>query len=181
MLRPFPRCAHNGVGLVAILRCEPAVRGHHVAERMNFLMVACRVCGDFRRLFSVTAGALQILSYLLATRTRCVKILLGVALDLRRAASTSGDFIAKLSQPVGQLRLIDGRGKLLRSEEALRLKGAVLAVLALGDVEDDRVGVELWSGVALHGPGGVMLELRRYEFSRGFRRMVPANSGHSVM
>src|SRR5580700_5090663 len=118
---------------------------------MNLIMVACRMRGDFRGLFSVTAGAFQILSYLLASRTRCVKILLGVAFDLRGAASSSGDFIAKLSQPVGQLRLIDGRGKLLRSEEALRLQCAVLAVLALGDVEDDRVGVELWSGVAIHG------------------------------
>ena len=68
MLRPFSRRVHNGIGLVAVLGGKSAMCGHHVAERMNLLMIACRVRGDFRGLFSVTARAFQILSYLLATR-----------------------------------------------------------------------------------------------------------------
>jgi hypothetical protein len=32
MLRPFPRCVDNLIGLVAVLGGKPAVCGHHVAE-----------------------------------------------------------------------------------------------------------------------------------------------------
>jgi hypothetical protein len=77
--------------------------------------------------------------------------------------------------------LIDGRRELLGSEEALRLQGAVLAVLALCDVEDNGVSVELWRGVAIYGPGGVMFELGGNEFCRGLRRMVSANARHRVI
>jgi hypothetical protein len=109
--------------------------------------------GDLRGLFSKAACSFQILTNLLAAGTGCVEILLRAALDLRRATASSSDFIANLAKPIGQLGLVDGSGKLLRSEEALRLDRAVLAVLALGDVEDNGMGMELRRNVAIDRPG----------------------------
>jgi hypothetical protein len=86
-----------------------------------------------------------------------------------------------LAKPVGQLRLIDGGGKLLRGEEALRLDGAGLAVVALGDIEDDGVGMELRRNVAIDRAGGVVLELGGDEFGRGLGRMVAADAGLRVV
>ena len=181
VLRAFARHADHSLGLVAVLSGEFAVSRHDFTERVNFLAVARRMGGNFGGLFPVAAGTLQVFTDLLAAGTRCVKVLLRVALDLRRAASSRGDLVAELAQPVGQLRLINGRGELLRSEETLRLQGAVFPRLALRDIEDDGVGMELRSGVAVHGPGGVMLEFGGNEFGRGLRRMVPANPGHRVV
>jgi hypothetical protein len=181
MLGALPRRADNRIGLVAVLGSELAMRGHHFAQGVNFFAVTCRMCGNLRGFLPIATGALQVFAYLLTARTGGIKVLLRIALDLWGAATSGGDLITKLSEPVGQLRLIDGRGELLRGEEILWLKGAVLAVLALSDVEDDCVGVELRSGIAIHRTGGVMLELRGYEFSRGLRRMVPANAGHRVI
>jgi len=53
------------------------------------------VGGDFGGLFPVAAGTFQILPYLLAARAGSVQVFLGVALDLRGAASTGGDFICR--------------------------------------------------------------------------------------
>ncbi len=180
MLKPFARGADDGFGLVAEVGGELAMRGHDLAWRMNLLAVARGVRGDLRGLLSGAAGALQILANLLAARAGCVKILLRVALDLRRAAAANGDLVTKLAKPVSQLRLIDGGGELLRGEEALRLDGAGLAVVALGDIEDDGVGMELRRNVAIDRAGGVVLELGGDEFGRGFGRMVPADAGLRV-
>jgi hypothetical protein len=181
MLGAFPRRAHDSIGLVAVLSGKPTMGSHHFAQRVNLFAVASRVGGDFGGLFPVAAGTFQILPYLLAAGAGRVQVVLGVTLDLRGAASTGGDFITKLTQPVGQLRLVDGRGELLRGEETLRLQGAVLAVVTLGDIKDDGVSVELWSGVAVHGPGGIVLELGGNELCSGLRWMVPANAGHRVV
>ena len=161
MLEPFARGADDGFGLVSEVGGELAMRGHHFTGRVNFFAVAGGVRGDLCGLFAGAARALQILTNLLAARTRCVEILLRVALDLRRAAAASGDLVTELAKPVGQLGLIDGGGELLRREQALRLNGAGLAVVALGHVEDDRVGVQLRRNVTIHGAGGIMLELCR--------------------
>ena len=82
---------------------------------------------------------------------------------------------------VGQLGLIDGRGKLLRGEEALRLDGARLAVVALGDVENDGVGVQLRRDIAIDRAGGIMLELGGDKLARGFGRMIAADAGLRVV
>src|SRR5580698_4208874 len=92
---------------MAVLCGEPAVGGYYVAERMNFLVVAGRVRCNFGGLFSIAAGALKVFADLLAAWTRCVKILLRVAFDLRRATSARRNFVTKLSYPIGQFRLID--------------------------------------------------------------------------
>ena len=181
MLKPFARGADDGFGLVAEVGGELAMRRHDVGWRMNLFAVARGVRGDLGRLLPGAAGALQILANLLAARAGCVQILLRVALDFRRAAAANGDLVAKLAKPVSQLRLIDGRGELLRCEKALRLDCAGLAVLALGDIEDDGMGMELRRNITIDRAGGVVLELRGNELGRGFRRMVPADACLRVM
>ena len=61
------------------------------------------------------------------------------------------------------------------------LNGARGTVLALGHVEDDGVGVELRRGVAVHRPGGVMLELRRDELPGLLGGVVAADPRVSVL
>src|SRR5271165_1963652 len=143
MLKPFVCGADDGFGLVPEVGGELAMRGHYFRWRMDLLAVACGVCGDLGSLLSGAASALQILANLLAARTRCVKVFLRVAFDFRCAATANGDLVTELAKPVSQFRLIDGGGKLLRCEEALWLDGAGLAIVALGDIEDYGVCMEL--------------------------------------
>ena len=56
-----------------------------------------------------------------------------------------------------------------------------LAVLALGHIEDDGVGMELRRNVTIDRAGGVVLELGGDEFGRGLGRMVPADAGLRVI
>ena len=86
MLRPFTRCANNGVGLVSKVCCQLPVRGHHFARRMNFLAVTRRVRGDLGSFLPGAACAFEVLTNLLAAGTGCVEVFLRVALDLRGAA-----------------------------------------------------------------------------------------------
>ena len=139
MLRPFPRCAYNSVGLVPKVCRQLPMRGHHLSRRMDLLAVTRRVRSDLGSFLPRAARAFEVFTNLLASGTGCVEVFLRVALDLRRAAPPCRDFVTELAQTVGQLGLIDRRGKLLRGEEALRLDGARLAVVALGNVENDCV------------------------------------------
>ena len=86
-----------------------------------------------------------------------------------------------MPQFVGQLGLIDGRGKLLRGEKALRLDGARLAAVALGDVEYHRMGMELWRDIAIDRAGGIVLELGGDKPARGLGRMIAADAGLRVV
>ena len=148
---------------------------------MNLLAVARRVRGDLGGFLPGAAGAFEILANLLAAGTGCVEVFLRVALDLRRAAAPCRDFVTELAQSVGQLGLIDGRGELLRGEEALRLDGTRLAVVALGDVENDGVGMELRRDIAIHRAGGIVLELGGDKLARGLGRMIAADAGLRVV
>src|SRR5208282_3043225 len=98
--------------------------------------------------FPGVAGAFEVLANLLAAGTGCVEILLRVALDLRRATPSGCDFVTELAEFVGQFGLIDGSGELLGSEKTVRLDGAWLAFVALGDVENDCVCMQLRRDVA---------------------------------
>src|SRR5208282_6307795 len=102
---------------------------------MDFFTVAGRMGGNFCGLFSYAACAFEILTNLLAAGTGCVEVFLRVSLDLGRAASPGRNFVTQLAQLVSQLRLIDGRGELLRSKKAVRLNGTGLATIALGHIE----------------------------------------------
>src|SRR5580658_10721478 len=113
------------------------MRGHHLSRRMDLLAVARRVRSDLGSFFPRAARTFKVLTNLLAPRTGSIEIFLCVSLDLRSTAPPCRNFVTKLSEAVGQLGLIDRRGKLLGSEEALRLDRASLAVVALGNVEND--------------------------------------------
>ena len=83
--------------------------------------------------------------------------------------------------PICQLRLIDGRGELLRGEETLRLDRTVLVVFSLGDVENDRVCVQLWRDIAIDRAGCIVLKLGSDELTRGLGRMIAADAGLCVV
>ncbi len=112
----LPRLGHDPIGLIAELGGKLAVRRKHFGGGMNLFLVAGGVRGDLRGLRPLIAGSFKVLAYLLAARAGGVKVLLRVAFDLRRAASSRLDLIAEIAQPVGQLRLIDGGSKLLAVE-----------------------------------------------------------------
>src|SRR5580658_4528542 len=157
------------------------MRGHDFTRRMNFFTVAGRVRGDFGSLFSRAAGAFEVIANLLAAGTGCVEVFLRVSLDLWGAASPGRDFVTEVAEFVSQLGLVDGRGELLRGKEALRLNGARLAVVPLGDIENDRVGVQLRSDIAVDRAGCVVLELGGDKPARRFGRMVSADAGLCVV
>ena len=96
---------------------------------MNFLPVTGGVCCDLGGLRPVVAGFLQMLAYLLAARTRGIKVFLRVAFDFRCAATSRLDFIAEIPQTIGQFRLIHGSRELLAVEKSLLLEGAGLPSL----------------------------------------------------
>src|ERR1700683_4345262 len=98
---------------------------------MNFLAVTGRVRSDFGSFLPRAARAFEVFTNLLAPWTGCVEVFLRVALNLGGASSPCSNFVPELVQAVGQVGLIDGRGKLLRGEEALRLNCARLAIVAL--------------------------------------------------
>src|ERR1700686_2496470 len=108
---------------------------------MNFLAVARTVSRDLGGFLPGTPRAFEVFANLLASGTGGVEVFLCVSLDLRSAAPPCCNLVTELAQPVRQFGLIDGRGKLLRGEQALRLEGARLAAVAFGDVENDRVCV----------------------------------------
>ena len=77
--------------------------------------------------------------------------------------------------------MIDGRGKLLRGEEAVRLNRAGLAIVSLSDIENDRVRMQLWRDIAIDGAGGIVLELGGDKPARSLRRMIAADAGLRVV
>src|ERR1022692_1762578 len=181
MLRPFTCRAHNRLGLVPKVCRQLAVRGHHLARRMDLLAVTRRVRGDLGSFLSGVPCAFEVLTNLLATGTGCVEVFLCVSLNLRSAALPCRNFVTALAQAVSQLGLIDGRGKLLRGEEALGLNRAGVAVIALRDVENDRVGMQLWRNIPIDRAGGIVLELSGDKLTRGLGRMIAADAGLRVV
>ena len=69
---------------------------------------------------------------------------------------------------------------MLRGEEALWLDGARLAVVALGNVKNDRVCVQLWRDIAIDRAGGVVLKLGGDKLARGLGWMITADAGLRV-
>src|SRR6266849_4370693 len=148
---------------------------------MNFLAVTCRVRSDLGSFLSRAARTFEVFTNLLASGTGSVEVFLCISLDLGGTAPPCRNFVTKLAEAVRQLGLIDGRGKLLGGEEALRLNRARLAIVALGDIENDRVCVQLWRDVAIDGAGGIVLELGGDKSARSLRRMIAADAGLRVV
>ncbi len=156
------------------MSCKDLFRGE------NLLLIASRVCRDLGRRWSVLARLLQMLLYLLRPGTECIKVLLREAFDLRCAALSGLDLVPSVPQLVGEGRLIHGGRKVLGIEVALGLNGAELfavlgAVRPHGHIEDDGMGVKLRRGVSIHRAGGIMLELRGYEFACGFGLVIASD------
>jgi hypothetical protein len=86
-----------------------------------------------------------------------------------------------VSEAVSQLGLIDRRGKLLGGEEALRLDCARLAIVALRDIENDRVSMQLWRDIPIDRTGCIVLKLGGYKFASGLGRMIAADPGLRVV
>src|SRR5579883_36045 len=131
---------------------------------------------DFSSLTAGAAHAFQVLPYLLAAGTGRVQILLRIAFDLRRAAAACCDFVSKLAESIHQFRLVDGRGELLRSKQALRLDGSGLAICPLGYIEEDGVRMELGRNIAIDRTRGVVLEFCNDEFAGSFWQMIAADA-----
>src|SRR6202451_3600803 len=148
---------------------------------MNFLAVTCRVRSDLGSFFPRAAGAFEVFANWLAAGTGCVEIFLCVSLDLRSTAPPCRNFVAKLSEAVSQLGLIDRRGKLLGGEEALRLDGARLAVVALCDIENDRVSMQLWRDIPIDRTGCIVLKLSGDKSGRSLGGMIAADPGLRVL
>jgi hypothetical protein len=130
---------------------------------------------DLRRFMALEAAPFHSLEYLLTARTRSIEVLLRISLDFWRAAATWLDHVAQLPQPVGELRLIDHGRELLTSEEPTFLEGARCAVFAFGEIEHDRMGVELGCSVAINRTGGVVFELGRDKAPGCLRGVIAAD------
>jgi hypothetical protein len=118
---------------------------------------------------------------LLAARTGCVEVFLRIPFDLGRTAPARRNLVSELAQFVGEFGLINGGGELLRGEEALRLDDARLAVVALGDIENNRMRVQLGRDIAVDWAGCIVLKLGGYKFASGLGRMIAADAGLRVV
>jgi hypothetical protein len=58
---------------------------------------------------------------------------------------------------------------------------ARLTILALGFIKDERVGMELWSDIPIHGAGCIVLEFGGNEFARGLGATVSADTGVRIV
>ena len=148
---------------------------------MHFLAVTGRVRSDLSSFLPQAARAFEIFTNLLAPGGWMRRDTPVCIPDLWGTAPSCRNFITKLAEAVRQLGLIDGRGKLLGGEEALRLNRARLAIVALGDIENNRVCVQLWRDVAIDGAGGIMLELSGDKSARSLRWMIAADASLRVV
>src|SRR3984957_9755176 len=144
---------------------------------MNFLAVTGRVRSDLGSFLPRAARAFEVFTNLLASGARCVEIFLCVSLDLRSTAPPCRNFVTKLSEAVSQLGLIDRRGKLLGGKEALWLDCPRLAIVALRDIENDRVSMQLWRDIPVDRTGCIVLKLGGYKFANSLEGVDAADEG----
>jgi hypothetical protein len=81
------RLADDPLGLVAVLGGELPVASEYSIGRQNYLAIAGGMRGDLRRVRARVTAAGDCLAYPLMARAGGVEKFLGVALDLRAAAS----------------------------------------------------------------------------------------------
>jgi hypothetical protein len=62
------------------------------------------------------------------------------------------------------------------TETILFLKSTRFSIAALGQIEDDGMGMKLWRGIAIDWSGSVVFEARHGEPASGFCRVIAANS-----
>jgi hypothetical protein len=144
-------------------------------------VVARVVSGDLCRRCSVDALLAEMFFDLFPTRAGCFQIFLSVAFDLGLSMLTALDFIAQPFKPQSQLGTVNGSCAPLRSKEFMWLQGSRLAVVALGHIEDDGMGMQLRDGIPIDRPCCVVLEGCGCEFACRFRRVNIADASLRVL
>ena len=157
----LPRLCNDTTRLIAELGGDLPVRLQHLFFGEILFLFAGGVCGNLCGLGALEPIPLQVFPDLFGTWTGRIKVFLRVAFDLRGTGSPTFQFIAKLAELVHQVRLVYRRRVALALKERPLLQGTGRPVLPFGHVEDNGMGVELGSGVAVHRTGGIVLELSR--------------------
>ncbi len=173
--RPCPCFNDDAIRLIAELGRKLPVGCEYLGGCVNLFLVASGVGGDLRRLRPGKSALFEVLANLLAAWAGSVEIFLCVSFYLRRPTSPRRDFVPQPRQPIHQLTLIHGCRELLAVEITLWLDSAGGTVRSFGHIEDDGVGVELRSGIAIDGTRGIVLKLRSDEFPGGLGGAVAAD------
>ncbi len=166
-----PRLGHNAIGLVPILGSQFTVPAQHFVLRQQLLLVAGMMSRDLRGRRSVDSLLAQMVLDLFPARAGCVQILLCVSPDFRLPVLSAFDLIPEIFKARREFGSVHRGDVSLRDEDLVRLQGARLSVLALRDIEDDSVGMQLRRRVTVNGAGGVMLEGRSDKLACCFRRV----------
>src|SRR5690348_8705209 len=69
---------------------------------------------------------------------------------------------------------------MLGSVELLRLESMRFAIPRFSDIENDSVCVKVGSGIAVHGPGAIVLKFRRNHLSRCLGRVISSDARLNV-
>jgi len=148
----------------------------HFGGRENLLAVAGIVGGNLRGFGTTESTAGDRFDDLLAAWTGSVQIFLRIASDFRCAAFAGLDLVAKITELICEMRLVDGRRVALRLEEAALLKRPHLTILPLRHIENDDMCMELRRSVAIDRTGCVVLEFCCDKLACHFGRVVAAEA-----
>src|SRR5208337_856167 len=172
----FARLGYNAIRLMAVLSRQFTVPLQYLFRGVNLLTVSGAMGGDLRGARAFSSNLLQVFLDLFSPWTRCIEIFLRVALDFRLSVLAAFDFIAQPLQAHGKLGTIHAGRILLRLEKASLLKRPRLAVLALGQIENDGMRMKLWCGIPIHRAGSIVLEGGGDELGRRLRRVNIADT-----
>src|SRR6516225_8242404 len=106
---PLPGFRHNPIRLVAILAGQSTMTFQGLLAAEAQLVFPCAVGRDLCRPGAAPPLLLEVALDLLPARTARFHILVVVSLDLRRAILSPLDFVPKVLQSIGELRLINRR------------------------------------------------------------------------
>ncbi len=101
-LRSLASLGDHLVGLITELRRNLPVRLQHLLGWEDLLAVPGGVGGDLRRLGTAVAALGKLLLDLLRPKTGRIKVLLGIALDLRCSALPCLDLVSEIAELVHQ-------------------------------------------------------------------------------
>ena len=179
---PPPRgLGHHPLRLISMLGGEFLMLRPDLLDAQRLLGVPRPVRGDLRRSSASSPLLGKSLFDLLTPRTRCLKILLRVAFDLRLTMRAALDFIAQPLQVRRQLRAVNRRRVLLRLVKFLRLQRPRFALRRLRYIEDHRVRVQLRRGVTIDRTAAVVLEPGHRPRARRLRRSVASDARLRVL
>jgi hypothetical protein len=97
LLRTFPSCADNSVGLVSEVCCQLPMRCRYLTWRVNLFAIPRRVRRDLGGFLPRTSRALKVITNLLAAGTGCIEVFLCISLDLWGTAPPGRNFVTELA------------------------------------------------------------------------------------